>query len=390
MKVAFITHYPELYGANRSLLALLSFLQEQGKVKPYLICSRDGELPKLAATQNIPCAIVPFLTWMSERVYMGGMHHKFGQYLRYKKQERAKAKTNLSLLKELRTQISDWACDLVYTNSSVIGIGHQVAQRMGLPHIWHVREFAKGHYNLHLDLGKWAFKRALNKATRLIAISNAMEQHLVSITGRKDIHVIYNGVLRRSEFLSKRAQCPWPESEVFTFGMVGLIHPSKGHLEALEAVAQLGKNAAVRLIIAGSGKLEKLKDRIAELGIQNKVEFLGYVDDPYEVYAQCHALLMCSKKEGMGRVTAEAMAAGRPVIGANDGATPELIEHGITGFLYSRTEDLHGLMQALIDDSAKAEGMGVAGAEVAAERFSIEQYGEKVLAILKEVELGRR
>ena len=56
--------------------------------------------------------------------------------------------------------------------------------------------------------------------------------------------------------------------------------------------------------------------------------------DPYQVYRAADVVLMCSKFEAMGRTTAEAMATCRPVIGNNQGATPELIEHGHTGLLY--------------------------------------------------------
>ena len=65
----------------------------------------------------------------------------------------------------------------------------------------------------------------------------------------------------------------------FKFGMVGLIHPSKGHLEAIEAISKL--DADIQLLIAGTGKTDKLELRINELGLKGKVKLLGFVDDPF-------------------------------------------------------------------------------------------------------------
>lgn len=385
MKVAFISHFAELYGANRSLLALITYLNEQEGIQPILLCNEEGALTEQARSVGIHCVIFPFTTWMSERTYMGRPHHRIAQHMRYRKQAKDRASNNARLLDRMEQAVQKLNCRLIYSNSSVIGVGHQLAQKMGLPHIWHIREFGKADYKLYLDQGKYAFANALRKAVRIIAISRAIGQYAKEVSGRSDAIVVYNGVLPRAQFAEKRAQCPWPSSGVFTFAMVGLIHPGKGHFDAVEALAQLD-GTPVRLLIAGSGRSEKLKQRIEDLGIQDKIEFLGYLNDPYEAYAQSNALLMCSKKEGMGRVTAEAMAAGRPVIGYNDGATPELIIHGKTGFIYNNVVELAQQMQALANDPAMAEHMGKEGAKVAEEQFNIEQYGEKILAVLNEVQ----
>jgi glycosyltransferase involved in cell wall biosynthesis len=66
---------------------------------------------------------------------------------------------------------------------------------------------------------------------------------------------------------------------------------------------------------------------------------------------------MCSVAEGFGRVTAEFMSWGKPVIGRNSGATPEIVEDGLNGLLYDGTVD--GLSSAMIrmmrDDSLRGE-----------------------------------
>lgn len=66
MKVAFITHYTSLYGANRSLLNLIDGLSKYDDVIPYLISPSKGEVTKALEPRNIPIAIFPIKQWTSE------------------------------------------------------------------------------------------------------------------------------------------------------------------------------------------------------------------------------------------------------------------------------------------------------------------------------------
>jgi glycosyltransferase involved in cell wall biosynthesis len=86
--------------------------------------------------------------------------------------------------------------------------------------------------------------------------------------------------------------------------------------------------------VVGEGKIDQLKALAHDLGVADRVEFWGYIDDPYKAYLASDAVLMCSKNEAMGRVTVEAMSACRPVIGYDQAGTSEIIEHGRTGLLY--------------------------------------------------------
>jgi hypothetical protein len=86
----------------------------------------------------------------------------------------------------------------------------------------------------------------------------------------------------------------------------------------------------------------------------------------------------------MGRVTAEAMAASRPVIGHAAGGTPELIQHGQTGLLYSGGVDaLAASMRRLLEQPAWGRQLGEAAWRDARERFTIERYAESVAGSLR-------
>lgn len=91
------------------------------------------------------------------------------------------------------------------------------------------------------------------------------------------------------------------------------------------------KGRGLQLYIAGTGPthiVKMIQAVIQKENLQEKVVLLGYRSDSKELMRKAIALLMCSKHEAFGRVTAEAMLNDCLVIGRNSGGTPELIEHG--------------------------------------------------------------
>ena len=62
-----------------------------------------------------------------------------------------------------------------------------------------------------------------------------------------------------------------------------------------------------------------------------------------------HVLLMCSKSEGFGRVTVEAMSRGIPVIGYRGGGTVELVKEGVNGFLFTNKADFVRVVNSLLE-----------------------------------------
>jgi glycosyltransferase involved in cell wall biosynthesis len=93
-------------------------------------------------------------------------------------------------------------------------------------------------------------------------------------------------------------------------------------------------------VIAGAALFEEhafeqeLRALAQELGIADRVSFAGHVDDAMTLMAACDVVAHCSTApEPSGRVIAEAMFAGTPVIGSNAGGVPEFIRHGENGQL---------------------------------------------------------
>jgi glycosyltransferase involved in cell wall biosynthesis len=123
--------------------------------------------------------------------------------------------------------------------------------------------------------------------------------------------------------------------EPLTIGFLGRLEPIKGVELLLQAARSLGEK--VRVLVAGGGEhhyVSALKARFAS----PQVEFLGVVQ-PSELFARIQLLVVPSLwEEPLGRVIAEAHASGVLVAVARLGGMPEIIEEGVTGYVFAANE----------------------------------------------------
>jgi len=279
-----------------------------------------------------------------------------------------------------------WNIDLIYTNSSVLGVGILAAKLLRLPHVWHLREAGDLHYAFRHHWGAAIFRLVIQSSDAVVTVSNSLCLHLFGPNTTAKVHIVYNGILSTQQFdqLYHIASTRSTESSRYTFAIVGLIHPSKGQAVAIKALRLvLNQHGNTRLLIVGDGDVEPIKQLVKALAVQANVEFWGYLDDPYKAYLEADAVLMCSQHEAMGRVTAEAMAACRPVIGYKSGGTPEILEDGYTGLLYSEgAEALAQCMVRFIENRVWARQLGENGWQVARKKYNTETYANHIYEVL--------
>ncbi|MCW5898876.1 MAG: glycosyltransferase [Flavobacteriales bacterium] len=382
MRVVFLTHYADRYGANRSLLDLVTRLKAAEQVEPLVVLAREGPLEEDLLKEDIAFVVEPFPVWMAPRVSMGGPHHRLKQWLARRRGIAARARAAKEVLPRLvahaRTHRAQW----IHSNSAVIGLGGALAKAAGARHAWHVRELPGLHYGLYPDGGDGAWRSALRQADAVIAVSGAVRDELLRIGGEDlPVEVMPNPVADAARLaqLVAGAEARWKAMGAFRFAMVGLFHKAKGQLDAVEAFAQVLREAPDAVLeLAGDGAVEPVRQRIAELGIADHVLLPGFVSDPFAVFGRAHCALMTSRHEAYGRATAEAMASGIPVIGHASGATPELIQEGATGHLYATVEELTSHMLARLRDPQGTIAMGRAALRLAATRGTVEDLANRV------------
>jgi glycosyltransferase involved in cell wall biosynthesis len=198
-------------------------------------------------------------------------------------------------------------------------------------------------------------------AEALICVSES-EKRLLSAAGAypAKLHRVYNGVADVASGDCARG----PEVRI---AFVGRLSPVKGVDVLLSAFAQLEQalagRIAVTLEIMGTGSQgSELKELAMQLGIGDRVHFLGYVPDAAERIAQCDVFCLPSREDMCPLVCVEAMAQGKPVVATGVGGLPELVVPEETGLLVS-SDDVGALSAALlrlVDDPVLRRRMGAA------------------------------
>jgi glycosyltransferase involved in cell wall biosynthesis len=159
-------------------------------------------------------------------------------------------------------------------------------------------------------------------------------------------------------------------------GMFGRICRWKGQDVFLRAMAQV---PGARAIVVGGTFFEErefeqeLKQLVGELGLADRVEFVGHVEDPITVMAACDVVAHCSTApEPSGRVITEAMFAGVPVIGSNAGGVPEFIVQNETGQLTPLNDHaaLAAAIRRYLDDPGWSREVAAKAQRRAEEKYS--------------------
>jgi glycosyltransferase involved in cell wall biosynthesis len=157
----------------------------------------------------------------------------------------------------------------------------------------------------------------------------------------------------------------------------------KGFEHVFRALARLGsEHTDVHFNLVGDGADRLRLERTArQLGVSEQITFWGRLSDEdlAAAYADCDVFVMPSKKEGFGIVFLEAMRHGKPCIGGNHGGTPEVIDHGKSGFLvkYGDVDALANDIARLRRDPALRATLGARGRELVKTRFSARQFRER-------------
>ena len=143
--------------------------------------------------------------------------------------------------------------------------------------------------------------------------------------------------------------------------------------DVVEVFAGIQKEIPARLVFVGDGpERPRGVERAEELGVADKVLFLGKHQSVDELLACADLFLLPSKNESFGLAALEALACGTPVIGTDMGGLPEVVTHGETGFLYpiGDTEAMAEGALSLLKDQARWTRFSEAGRDDAVRRFS--------------------
>ncbi len=221
--------------------------------------------------------------------------------------------------------------DIIHTNTGVIHEGYKASLELNIPHVWHLREYQDKDFNWLILPSKNYYMKMLHKSN-VISISSGIQEHF-RLTDSKNASIIYNGIY------SINKQWVLVDKEPY-FLVASRLNQEKGITEVIQSFADFRtSNHNYRLKLAGYGNeyyVDSLKVLSVKLGINDYVDFLGFVEDVSPLMRKAKALIVASYNEGFGRMTAEAAFNGCVVIGRNTGGTKEIIDY-TGGLLFDGT-----------------------------------------------------
>jgi D-inositol-3-phosphate glycosyltransferase len=160
---------------------------------------------------------------------------------------------------------------------------------------------------------------------------------------------------------------------------VGRIQPLKAPDLAVRALAELGRDDALLVIVGGAsgadgnGELQRVRGLVTALGLDDRVQFVP--PRPHHIlssyYRAADVVIVPSRSESFGLVALEAAACGVPVVASAVGGLLNIVHDGVTGVLVDGREPHRygGAIAQILDDPAGAAAMGAAAA-VRAKRFT--------------------
>ncbi len=377
MRILYIANDCSLFGgANNSLIDMVCAVKKCGH-EPVVLAWNENDLTRELTRLGIPSIIFQFdptalpiddFPGLFLRIKI--MLHNFKQVYRSRK------------------IIRDLAPDIIHSNASNIDFGALLSRYHHIPHIWHVREVLKDDVGLQCIFPGFD-KRLFKKASRAIIISDFVKNK--SIFKNDRTHVIMNG-LNVSKYQIDRKDL-FERNGSMRILFVGVLRPAKGPMDAVLAIKAMKEKygvSDVSLRFVGASESDhraQLEEVSRKNGLTDNIEFCDTTNDLTEHRTWSDITLVCSRSEALGRVTIEGMLAGNLVIGADCGATPEIISNGQTGYLYppEDSEKLADIIYTAYQNPEQSKKIARNGQSFALNNFDNMIYAKKIISIYESV-----
>ena len=364
-----------------AFLCLTKLCEELKKynINPIVVIPYDGDGGKLLDKAGIKTYRVDSYSWTipqkppNTRFYLGAIRRLVW---------------NRKAIDEIRKIIRAEKIDLIHINTSWTYVGAAAAKKEGIPYVWHFRELLKEGQNRRILFKRQGYS-LIRGAEKIVAVSQYVYDHI-----KKDIKCRDNQLVVIPEGLDENQYCCQRSilnKKAVNILDVGRLNEEKGQIQLVKA-AKLLSDRHYKIEIVGSdegdeGYADFLKEIAKKDGTANEIIFCGKTDNTTQYYNKADIFVMSATADAFGRTTVEAMMAGCLVIGANAGATPELLNNGEYGFLYEPYDsaDLAEKIKYVINNRQRAREIATAGQRYALENFTAAINAENVANLYKSI-----
>lgn len=193
------------------------------------------------------------------------------------------------------------------------------------------------------------------------------------------VAVVENGVdLRRFDSVSPegvRSEFD-VEDDAVLMGVVGRLHPQKGHADLLQALVELRglTDRKFRCLFVGDGELRReLENEVSQLGLRDIVRFTGLRKDVPRLLVALDLFVMPSRWEGLPMALLEAMACSKACVVTAVGGIPSVVDDGVNGLMLppERPGDMAAAIARIISDDNLRIALGTAARESALRRYDV-------------------
>lgn len=215
-------------------------------------------------------------------------------------------------------------------------------------------------YDKSGNFSKKLIRYFIRESDLIVCLSPSWENYYRKQFKLKDIVIVNNPV---SEAPQKSAL---NLDNTIKFLFLGRIGVRKGIYDLLEVIAKNKEEftGRLKLFVGGDGEVEKLQALIAEKGLQELVEYMGWVDADKKqaLLLQSHVYVLPSYSEGLPISVLEAMSYGLPILSTPVGGIPEVVKDHVNGLLVKPGElaDLEAAMRYFLNNPGKIKEYGKA------------------------------
>jgi len=294
--------------------------------------------------------------------------------------------------KELLSWGSTRQCQIVHANSTAAAVYAAWAfKNTDFPVVWHCRDLVELGW-----LGGWLGKHVHT----VVAISETVRRHLAGSVPFDKLRLIRNGIDRQRQGRGRgraNTRLAWgiKRDDIPVVGMAAHLARWKQHdLFLYMAAHVLRELPEARFKIAGDdlagsdpGYRRELEELAGQLGVADRVEFLGLCHDMPSFYEAIDLLCHPTDNEPFGRCVAEAMMLGRPVVVCRESGPGEYVRDGLEGLLVDAgdLEALGAAVLRILKNPTFAAGLGTTARIKAREALDVQRTAAEVLALYREI-----
>ena len=372
MNILYISHSSEIEGSGIALVNIIRGAKKEGIV-PHVVLPKEGPLLEFLKNEEVEYSIIRFLSSdysTSESIVKVAI--LFILHLL----------VNLCSLFRIIKIANKKSVSIIHTNTGIVHLGFWVSLLLNKPHVWHLREYQLQDFNMRPYCGFGIFKKLLSqKNNKCIAITQGVFEEF-KLDPQKD-SVIYDGVASNaytSIFQNK--------NDYFLF--VGSLSENKGVLDLINEYSSIANSVDTEMWLVGRDVIDVTK-LIKERKLDDKVKYLGVRKDVYELMSKARALIVPSKFEGFGFITAEAMLNHCLVIGRNTAGTKEQFDNGREwtgteiGIRFNNATELKEILLNVSKCSISNYSKTLESAYVSAKYYSIERNIECINNLYRKI-----